>query len=222
MCSTLKKPISAPRCLRIASDFEKSFRTGTEQEIVDDLLVLQHQWRQLARKCEDHVHVARREKFSLTRGDPTFPSSGLTLRAVAITAAVVRDGAMSAAGAFIEMSAECSGTTPRNGQQHFDMLPADPLAVSFDECCLPRARMRSATSRGGRLIYSFCVDRLSASASPADWRSRADDAGKDAGRWWSLSDRDGLTGSEWCADPRPLRADAWRNSGAACADGRLS
>ena len=40
---------------------------------------------------------------------------------------------MPAAGALIEMTAECSGTTPRNGQQHFDVLPVDPLAISFDE-----------------------------------------------------------------------------------------
>ncbi len=40
---------------------------------------------------------------------------------------------MPAAGALIEMPAECGGATPPNGQQHFDMLPADPLAVSFDE-----------------------------------------------------------------------------------------
>jgi hypothetical protein len=41
---------------------------------------------------------------------------------------------MSAASALIEMPAECGGTTPRNGQQHFDVLPTDPLAASFDEC----------------------------------------------------------------------------------------
>ena len=46
VCSTLKKPISAPRCLGIASDFEKGFRTGAEQQTVDDLLVLQGQWGQ--------------------------------------------------------------------------------------------------------------------------------------------------------------------------------
>ena len=40
---------------------------------------------------------------------------------------------MPAAGALIEMTTECSGTTARNGPQHFDMLPAEPLAVSFDE-----------------------------------------------------------------------------------------
>src|SRR5216683_2973533 len=41
---------------------------------------------------------------------------------------------MSAASAFIEMSAERGGATPPNGQQHFDMLPGDPLTASFDEC----------------------------------------------------------------------------------------
>jgi hypothetical protein len=41
---------------------------------------------------------------------------------------------MPTAGALIEMTAECSGTTQRNGQQHLDMLPTKPVAVSFDEC----------------------------------------------------------------------------------------
>jgi hypothetical protein len=40
---------------------------------------------------------------------------------------------MSTAVAFIEMTTECSGATPRNGQKHFDMLPGDPLTASFDE-----------------------------------------------------------------------------------------
>jgi hypothetical protein len=80
------------------------------------------------------VDVARREKFLLTRSDPAVPGSGLTLRAVAIAAAVIRNGdTMPAAGALIDMTAECGGTTPRNGQQHFDMLPADALTVSFDK-----------------------------------------------------------------------------------------
>ena len=119
---------------RIASDFEKCFCTGAEQQIVDDFLVLQGQWSKLRRKCEDHMDVARREKFSLTCGDPAFAGRGLTLRAVSIAAAVVGDGGtMPAAGALIEMTAECGGATPRNGQQHFDVLPAEPLAISFDE-----------------------------------------------------------------------------------------
>ena len=41
---------------------------------------------------------------------------------------------MSAASALIEMSAERGGATPRNRQEHFDVLPADPFTASFDEC----------------------------------------------------------------------------------------
>ena len=119
---------------RITSDFEKSFRAGTKQEIVDHLFVLQHHRGQVAGECEDHVQVARGEQFSSTCGNPPFASSGLTLWAMAITAAVIRDGGtMCAVGALIEMPAERSRTTPRNGQQHFDMLPTDPLAVPLDE-----------------------------------------------------------------------------------------
>jgi len=118
----------------IASDFEKSFRAGTKQEIVDHLFVLQHHWGQMAGECEDHVQVARGEQFSSTCSNPPFASSGLTLWTMAITTAVIRDrSTMCAAGALIEMPAERSRTTPRNGQQHFDMPPTDPLAVSLDE-----------------------------------------------------------------------------------------
>ena len=31
------------------------------------------------------------------------------------------------------MTAQCGSTTPRDGQQHFDVLPTNPRAVSFDE-----------------------------------------------------------------------------------------
>jgi hypothetical protein len=51
-----------------------------------------------------------------------------------IAAAVVGDGGlMPALGALVAVTAECGGATPRNGQQHFDMLPADPLTASFNK-----------------------------------------------------------------------------------------
>src|SRR5580692_3872852 len=113
--------------LGIASDFEKCFRTGTEQQAVEDLLVLQHQRSQAMGQCEDHVQIAGREKFLA-------PRSGLTLRAMAIAAAVIGDGGtMPAAGALIEMTAQCGGTTPANGPQHFAVLPTEPVAISFEE-----------------------------------------------------------------------------------------
>jgi len=119
------------KMLGIAGDFEKRFGAGAEQEIVDDFLILQDQRSQMTRKREDHMHVLRRKKFPATLFQPTFASSCLTLRAVPISTGVVGDDAMSAASALIEMSAEHGRATPRNGQQHFDMLPGDPLTASI-------------------------------------------------------------------------------------------
>src|SRR5215831_17270388 len=103
-----------PKVSRVARDFEKGFRTDTKQKIVEDLLVLQNQWCQVTGQGKHDMGVGRREKFTPTRSDPPFPSGGLTLRAVPISAAVEGDGAMSAVGALIEMTAECGGTTPHN------------------------------------------------------------------------------------------------------------
>jgi len=119
---------------RIAGHFKQGLGTGAEQQIVEDLLVLQDQWGQVAGKGEDHVHVGRGEKFLLTRSDPPFPIRSLTLRAVAVPTTVIRDGGtISAIGALIDMTAQRGRTTPRNGQQHFDVAPANPRAVPFDE-----------------------------------------------------------------------------------------
>src|SRR5258708_40029792 len=79
------------------------------------------------------MDVPRREKFRASCCEPPFAGARLTLGTVAVSTAIEGDGAMSAAGALIEMAAKCGGATPRDGQQHFDVLPADPLAVSFDE-----------------------------------------------------------------------------------------
>ena len=48
---------------------------------------MQHQRSQVAGEREDHMQVARGEQFSLTGGDPPFPSRDLTLWTVTITAA---------------------------------------------------------------------------------------------------------------------------------------
>jgi len=62
------------------------------------------------------MDVTRWEKLLATCCEPAIASSCLTLWAMPISARVVGDGAMSAAGAFIEMAAERGGATPRDGQ----------------------------------------------------------------------------------------------------------
>src|ERR1039457_5725571 len=80
------------------------------------------------------MDVACRQKLLSACRNPPFPSGGLTFRAMPVSAGVVTDrGTMPAASASIQMPAQCGGATPRDGQQHFDVLPAYPLVASLDQ-----------------------------------------------------------------------------------------
>src|SRR5215470_13398907 len=80
------------------------------------------------------MDVGGGEKLLATSLQPAVASRRLTLGAVPIPARVVGDGAMSAASAFIQMTAELGGTTASNGQKHFHVLPGDPRTTAIDEC----------------------------------------------------------------------------------------
>src|SRR6266852_4764756 len=89
------------------------------------------------------MDIARGEKLLTTRLEPTRSSVGLTLRAVPVAAAVVRDSRAVATGdALIEMPAQGGGATACDGPQHREVLPGYPPAAAFDE----------GTSRGANQI----------------------------------------------------------------------
>jgi hypothetical protein len=71
-------------------------------------LTARHRDAQRLGQREDHVQIAGGEKFSSTRSDPAVPSSGLTLRAMAIATVIGDGGTMSAAGALIEIRANAT------------------------------------------------------------------------------------------------------------------
>jgi hypothetical protein len=91
---------------RIAGHLEQGFRTGAEQEVIEDLLVLQRQWGELVRQSEDNMDIGNRQKFTLPSHDPLVASAALTLGTMAIAATIKRDGAIAAARALIAMPAE--------------------------------------------------------------------------------------------------------------------
>jgi len=118
----------------VASYFEESFGAGTKQQTVDDFLVVQSQRSQLRRQSENDMDIGRGQKFAATCLNPAFTSAGLTLRAMAIAATVIRDGrAMSTARALIDVAAECGGAAACNRKQDFEVRPTEPLTVAFDE-----------------------------------------------------------------------------------------
>src|SRR5215469_12229398 len=102
------------------------------------------------------MNVTRRQKFLATCIEPTVACVGLTLWAVPIAAAVVGDGRMVATvRALIEMAAQGGSATARDGPQHFEVLPGNPLAASYDECA-----SRGANQIGhleGRPVHLFAL-----------------------------------------------------------------
>ena len=85
------------------------------------------------RHAEDQVVVAYRQEFLLPLMQPLLPGIGLTLRAVPITARVVRDGLITAAQALVAVPAEGTRTAAHDGRQHFDLGPRQRLAIAFEE-----------------------------------------------------------------------------------------
>jgi outer membrane protein assembly factor BamB len=53
----------------IFRDFQERLGTAPEQQAVDDLFVLQGQWRQFVRKSENDMGIARGQQFGAARGD---------------------------------------------------------------------------------------------------------------------------------------------------------
>jgi hypothetical protein len=122
---------------RITGDFEQGLGGCAEQQVIHDLLVLQSQRGEAARKGENHMNIGGGQKFAAARLQPTVASGGLTLGTVPIAAGVERDGAISAAGTEIAMPAQSGGAATLDGGQHFEMSAGDPVTTRFPKR-LPR------------------------------------------------------------------------------------
>src|SRR5260370_6973828 len=118
---------------RISGYLEQGLRTGAEQEVIEDLLVLQRQWGELVRQSKDNVDIRDGQKFVLTSHNPLVASAALTLRAMAIAAAVIGGGAIATARALVAMPAECTGTAASDRAQYFPVGPVDPAEAVLNE-----------------------------------------------------------------------------------------
>src|SRR5271156_6848931 len=120
---------------RIASDLKQRLGTGVKEQVVDQPLVLQSERGQFPRQSEDGMDIAGGQQFPFTRLEPAQARVALAPWAMPVSAGIVRDGGrMSAAGAAIAMPTQRGGATARDGQQHFLVLPVDPLATVFKKC----------------------------------------------------------------------------------------
>ena len=121
------------KMLRIGGDLEQRGRARAEEQIVDDLLVLQREPRELVRQREDHMVVADGQKLLLPFGEPLVARMGQALRTVPIATRVVRDGAMGTARAAIEMATQRGRAAACEGTEHAVVLRGQPGPVRLDE-----------------------------------------------------------------------------------------
>ncbi len=119
--------------LGIAGNFKQCFGAGAEKQTVDDLLVLQGQWSEQVRQRENKMGIARGKEFLLAVRQPTFARAALAFWAVPVSARVVRDGAVSAAGAFIDVATERRRAATFDGSQDFSMARCQPPVATLDE-----------------------------------------------------------------------------------------
>src|SRR5439155_14596208 len=98
------------------------------------------------------MDVGRGEKFAAPGLDPAFASAGLTLRTVPIATAVVGDGGtMSATGAFIDVTAEWAVRQRAMASRTLIWVQRIQLRLRPMNA-IPALRIKSATSKSGRLI----------------------------------------------------------------------
>ena len=107
---------------RVDRDLEQRGRARAEEQVVDHLLVLEREPRELVRQREDDVVVADRQQFLLPRREPLVAGAGQALRTVPIPTRVVRNGAMITARAAIEMAAQCRRAATRQSAEHAPVL----------------------------------------------------------------------------------------------------
>ena len=118
---------------RIAGDLKQCGGTGTEQQAIDQALVLESERCQFPRQREHRMDIARGQQLPFPLLEPADAGVALALRAVPVTARVIGDGGVAAAGAPVTMATESGSSAPRDRGQHLLMLAVDPSAAAFDE-----------------------------------------------------------------------------------------
>src|SRR5665213_152753 len=118
---------------RIACDLKQSGGTGSEQQAVNQPLVLERQRSQFARQREHGMDVARGQQFAFALLEPADACVALALRAVPVAARVIGEGGVATAGASIAVTAESGGAAARDRIEHLQVLSVDPAMTAFPE-----------------------------------------------------------------------------------------
>ena len=99
----------------IFSDFQKRLGARPEQQTIDDLFVLQGQWRQFVWQRENDMGIARGQQFGAPRVKPAVPRIALAPGAMPVPARIERDGLMAAARTLVDMATQRGGAAAEDG-----------------------------------------------------------------------------------------------------------
>jgi hypothetical protein len=117
----------------IAGNLDQRFSTETEQQRVDQFLVLQCERRQEMGHGEDDVGIGDGQKFFPALLDPAQTGIGLAFRAMPIPARVVGVAGIAATGALVDVPAESGRSAMCDRPQHLQMPAGEPPSAAFDE-----------------------------------------------------------------------------------------
>src|SRR5262245_32129298 len=77
------------------------------------------------------MRIANWQKLAAARFDPAVTRVGLALRTMPVTTRVEGDGAMSAAGALVDVAAQRRGAAADDGGQDLQVQPGEPFPAAL-------------------------------------------------------------------------------------------
>ena len=181
--STISPPMAPPKRFGFARDLEQGVGGGLKQQVVHHALVDERETGERLRDREDDVDVADWEELLLASRHPRVPRRGQTLRAMPITAAVVRESRLRTLLTAIAVPAERRRAALRDGPEDASMRPRDPGPVRLQDAIAmsahdvghlegwPRHRL---CSRRVRRTVSAPETGIASSGLATAWRCRCD------------------------------------------------
>ena len=121
------------QALRVRGHLSERGRRRTEEQVVHHALIGERQTGERLRYREDDVDVADWEELLLASRHPRVPRRGQTLRAMPITAAVVRESRLRTLLTAIAVPAERRRAALRDRPEDASMRPCDPAPVHLQD-----------------------------------------------------------------------------------------
>ena len=158
--------------LGIRCHFQQRGGSGGKQQVVKTARVFEREHVQLMRDAEDDMEVSRRQDFLFASSQPTLARLCLALGAMPVTAGVIGNGLMTAAGTRVEMPTQRCRAAVLDGAEHFQLLKAEARSVPIEKAVALCAD-EIGHLQGGPAHFVFCGDRA-APMFPRSEDARAD------------------------------------------------